>query len=84
MEVRYDIDDEDEELTFEDFLDKKMGDWELSQVQSVYSLGCNCLHDRKNRRPVIKQVQWGKTPADIKMFSLRYCVGIWTTFCVSP
>ncbi|TDH09422.1 hypothetical protein EPR50_G00086600 [Perca flavescens] len=56
MEVRYDIDDEDEELTFEDFLDKKMGDWELSQVQSVYSLGCNCLHDRKNRRPVIKQV----------------------------
>ena len=57
MEVRYDIDDEDEELTFEDFLDKKMKDWELSQVESVYSLACNCLHDRKNRRPVIKQVQ---------------------------
>ncbi|XP_059190355.1 interleukin-1 receptor-associated kinase 4 [Centropristis striata] len=56
MEMRYDIDDEDEELTFEDFLDKKMRDWELSQVESVYSLACNCLHDRKNRRPVIKQV----------------------------
>ncbi|XP_070762860.1 interleukin-1 receptor-associated kinase 4 isoform X2 [Enoplosus armatus] len=57
MEMRYDIDDEDEELTFEDFLDRKMGDWELSQVESIYSLACNCLHERKNRRPVIKQVQ---------------------------
>ncbi|XP_039988417.1 interleukin-1 receptor-associated kinase 4 isoform X3 [Xiphias gladius] len=56
MEVRYDIDDEDEELTLEDFLDKKMKDWELSQVETTYSLACNCLHDRKNRRPVIKQV----------------------------
>ncbi|KAM6927091.1 interleukin-1 receptor-associated kinase 4 isoform 3-T3 [Lycodopsis pacificus] len=56
MEMRYDIDDEDEELTFEDFLDKKMRDWDLSQVESIYSLACNCLHDRKNRRPVIKQV----------------------------
>uniref|UniRef100_A0A669CPW2 Interleukin-1 receptor-associated kinase 4 n=1 Tax=Oreochromis niloticus TaxID=8128 RepID=A0A669CPW2_ORENI len=57
MEMRYDIDDEDEELTLEDFVDKKMKDWELSQVESIYSLACNCLHDRKNRRPVIRQVQ---------------------------
>lgn len=57
MDMRYDIDDEDEELTFEDFLDKKMRDWELSQVESIYSLACNCLLERKNRRPVIKQVQ---------------------------
>lgn len=56
MEMRYDIDDEDEELTLEDFVDKKMKDWELSQVESIYSLACNCLHDRKNRRPVIRQV----------------------------
>ncbi|XP_069551363.1 interleukin-1 receptor-associated kinase 4 isoform X1 [Brachyistius frenatus] len=56
MEMRYDIDDEDEELTLEDFLDKKMGDWELSQVESIYSLACNCLFDRKNRRPLIRQV----------------------------
>ncbi|KAM7002568.1 interleukin-1 receptor-associated kinase 4 [Tautogolabrus adspersus] len=56
MEIRYDIDDEDEDLTLEDFLDKKMGSWELSQVESIYSLACNCLHERKNRRPVIKQV----------------------------
>ncbi|KAM3610069.1 uncharacterized protein V6R79_024779 [Siganus canaliculatus] len=56
MEMRYDIDDEDEELTLEDFLDKKMGKWEQSQVESIYSLACNCLHERKNRRPVIRQV----------------------------
>uniref|UniRef100_A0A3B4FDF4 Interleukin-1 receptor-associated kinase 4 n=1 Tax=Pundamilia nyererei TaxID=303518 RepID=A0A3B4FDF4_9CICH len=56
MEMRYDIDDEDEELTLEDFVDKKMKAWELSQVESIYSLACNCLHERKNRRPVIRQV----------------------------
>nr|XP_046250103.1 interleukin-1 receptor-associated kinase 4 isoform X2 [Scatophagus argus] len=56
MEMRYDIDDEDEEITLEDFLDKKMGELELSQAESIYTLACNCLHERKNRRPVIKQV----------------------------
>uniref|UniRef100_A0A7N6AZK9 Interleukin-1 receptor-associated kinase 4 n=1 Tax=Anabas testudineus TaxID=64144 RepID=A0A7N6AZK9_ANATE len=57
MEAHYDIDDEDEDLTLEDFVDKKMSDWELCQVESVYSLACNCLHERKIRRPVIKQVK---------------------------
>ncbi|XP_044212631.1 interleukin-1 receptor-associated kinase 4 isoform X3 [Thunnus albacares] len=57
MDMRYDIDDEDEELTLEDFVDKKLRDWGLSQVESIYSLACNCLHERKNRRPVIRQVQ---------------------------
>lgn len=56
MDMRYDIDDEDEELTLENFLDKKMGDSELSQAESIYTLACSCLHERKNRRPVIKQV----------------------------
>ncbi|XP_074533667.1 interleukin-1 receptor-associated kinase 4 isoform X2 [Halichoeres trimaculatus] len=56
MDMRYDIDDEDEDLTLEDFLDKNMGDWELSHVESIYLLACHCLNDRKNRRPVIKQV----------------------------
>ncbi|XP_076589150.1 interleukin-1 receptor-associated kinase 4 [Chaetodon auriga] len=56
MDMRYDIDDEDEELTLENFLDKKMGYSELSQAESIYTLACNCLHERKNRRPVIKQV----------------------------
>ncbi|XP_053282153.1 interleukin-1 receptor-associated kinase 4 isoform X1 [Pleuronectes platessa] len=56
MEVRYDIEDEDEDLTLDDIIDKKMTDWELSQVESIYSLACNCLHERKNRRPHINQV----------------------------
>uniref|UniRef100_A0AAQ5XYN9 Interleukin-1 receptor-associated kinase 4 n=1 Tax=Amphiprion ocellaris TaxID=80972 RepID=A0AAQ5XYN9_AMPOC len=57
MDVRYEIDDEDEKLTLEDFLDKKMRDWQLSHAATIYSLACHCLHDRKNRRPVIKQVK---------------------------
>lgn len=57
MEVRYDIDDEDEELTLEDFVDQNMRDWELSQVESVYTLASNCLHERKNRRPIMEQVE---------------------------
>uniref|UniRef100_A0A667WMC8 Interleukin-1 receptor-associated kinase 4 n=1 Tax=Myripristis murdjan TaxID=586833 RepID=A0A667WMC8_9TELE len=56
MELRYDIDDEDDDLTLEDFLDTKMRDWELAQVESVYSLACSCLNERKIRRPAIKQV----------------------------
>ncbi|XP_061577058.1 interleukin-1 receptor-associated kinase 4 [Cololabis saira] len=56
MEVRYNIDDEDEELTLQDFVDKKMRDWEMSQVESIYCLASNCLHDRRNMRPAIKQV----------------------------
>ncbi|KAM4553737.1 interleukin-1 receptor-associated kinase 4 [Fundulus diaphanus] len=56
MDIRDDIDDEDEDLTLEQFVDRKMTDWELSQVESIYCLASNCLDDRKNRRPVIKQV----------------------------
>ncbi|XP_036003208.1 interleukin-1 receptor-associated kinase 4-like [Fundulus heteroclitus] len=57
MDIRDDIDDEDEDLTLEQFVDGKMTDWELSQVESIYCLASSCLDDRKNRRPVIKQVQ---------------------------
>uniref|UniRef100_A0A3B5MU60 Interleukin-1 receptor-associated kinase 4 n=1 Tax=Xiphophorus couchianus TaxID=32473 RepID=A0A3B5MU60_9TELE len=57
MDIRDDIDDEDEDLTLEQILDREMTDWELSQVESIYCLASNCLDDRKNRRPFIKQVQ---------------------------
>lgn len=56
MEAPSAIDDEDEELTFEGFLDTKMEDVELGQAESVYTLACSCLQDRKNQRPVSKQV----------------------------
>ncbi|CAL8359266.1 unnamed protein product [Lota lota] len=56
MELRYEIDDEDEDLTLEDFLDKKMSDTDMAQVERTYALACNCLQDRKVKRPTIKQV----------------------------
>ncbi|XP_011605781.1 interleukin-1 receptor-associated kinase 4 isoform X1 [Takifugu rubripes] len=56
MEVPSAIEDEDEELTFEGFLDTKMEDVQLGQAESVYTLACSCLQDRKNQRPVSKQV----------------------------
>ncbi|CAL8261022.1 unnamed protein product [Merluccius merluccius] len=56
MELRYDIDDEDEDLTLADFLDKKMSDIDMAQAERTYSVACNCLNDRKARRPTIKQV----------------------------
>ncbi|CAG08651.1 unnamed protein product, partial [Tetraodon nigroviridis] len=54
--VTFTIDDEDEELTLEGFLDKKMEDVDFSQAESVYTLACSCLQDRKNQRPLSKQV----------------------------
>lgn len=56
MDFRDDIDDEDEELTLEGFVDVKMKDWDMGQVQSVYALASNCLYDQKNRRPLVRQV----------------------------
>lgn len=56
MDWRYDIEDEKEELTLESFVDKKMKDWEMGQVQSVYALACNCLYEERKRRPLITQV----------------------------
>lgn len=60
MEVTFMIEDEDEELTLEGFLDKKMEDVDHSQAESVYTLACSCLQDRKNQRPVSKQVGRGR------------------------
>lgn len=62
MEVMDHIDAEDEELTFEDFLDKKMEDCEPSGAEAVYTLACSCLHGRSNQRPVMQQVRPAVTP----------------------
>lgn len=56
MDLKDNIEDEDEDLTLEGFVDKRMRDWEMGQVQSVFALSCNCLQDQKNRRPLISQV----------------------------
>lgn len=54
MEMKSEI--EEEELTLEDFVDKKIRDLEMPQVERTFSLACNCLSDRKNKRPVMKEV----------------------------
>ncbi|KAG7521690.1 Interleukin-1 receptor-associated kinase 4 [Solea senegalensis] len=69
LELRYDIDDEEEELTLEDIIDKKMSDWELNQVKIVYTLACSCLHEMKNKRPVITQIL-SKVEGVVKSISL--------------
>ncbi|XP_061825575.1 interleukin-1 receptor-associated kinase 4 isoform X1 [Nerophis lumbriciformis] len=56
MDMRHDIDDEDEDLTLKAFVDKRMSDWDLSLAESVYVLASSCLHERKNRRPLVSQV----------------------------
>ncbi|XP_077567089.1 interleukin-1 receptor-associated kinase 4 [Stigmatopora nigra] len=56
MDMRHDIDDKDEELTLEAFVDQKMSDWDGNQVAMVYSLAADCLQERKNRRPLVTQV----------------------------
>lgn len=75
MEAMYHIDDEDEELTFEDFLDKKMGEGERSGAETIYTLACSCLHERRNKRPLIKQVR----PAGLTDWSGRLGQG-WANF----
>ncbi|XP_061533996.1 interleukin-1 receptor-associated kinase 4 isoform X3 [Phycodurus eques] len=72
MDMRHDIDDEDEDLTLEAFVDKSMNDWDMSQVDDVYSLAGSCLHERKNRRPLITQVL-SKLNGVIKNISLESC-----------
>ncbi|XP_029471054.1 interleukin-1 receptor-associated kinase 4 isoform X2 [Rhinatrema bivittatum] len=48
---------EDEEKTIEDYVDEKIGQEYFSTVEEMFSLASRCLHQLKNRRPVIKTVQ---------------------------
>lgn len=56
MDFRYDIEDKDEEMTLESFVDKRMKDWDMGQVHSVFALACSCLQEQKNKRPLVSQV----------------------------
>lgn len=47
---------EDEDLTLEEFRDTKMQDWDLNSVERMYNVACQCLSERKNRRPLMKEV----------------------------
>ncbi|KAJ8374140.1 hypothetical protein SKAU_G00047200 [Synaphobranchus kaupii] len=54
MEMKDEI--EDEEITLEDFVDKKMEDCEQPAVEKMFSLAQHCLNERRGRRPDIRQV----------------------------
>ncbi|KAK2834777.1 hypothetical protein Q7C36_015478 [Tachysurus vachellii] len=54
MEMKDEI--EDEEITLEEFIDKKMMDWDMESVERMYNVASQCLSERKNRRPLIKEV----------------------------
>ncbi|XP_061495902.1 interleukin-1 receptor-associated kinase 4 isoform X2 [Rhineura floridana] len=48
---------EDEEKTIEDYIDGKMSSWNISSIEQMYSIACQCLQEKKNRRPDIKTVK---------------------------
>uniref|UniRef100_A0A4W5L1T2 non-specific serine/threonine protein kinase n=1 Tax=Hucho hucho TaxID=62062 RepID=A0A4W5L1T2_9TELE len=54
MEMKDEIDEE--EMALEDFVDKKMTDWDLPLVERTYFLASDCLSDKKNKRPLMEQV----------------------------
>ncbi|KAK1166847.1 hypothetical protein AOXY_G11467 [Acipenser oxyrinchus oxyrinchus] len=47
---------EDEEMTIEDYVDKKMEDFDMPSVEKMYSVATQCLNERKTRRPDMKKV----------------------------
>lgn len=54
MEMKDEIDEE--EMALEDFVDKKMTDWDLPLVERTYFLASDCLSDKKNKRPLMEEV----------------------------
>ncbi|XP_013931169.1 PREDICTED: interleukin-1 receptor-associated kinase 4-like [Thamnophis sirtalis] len=47
---------EDEEKTIEDYVDKKISNWNITSIEHMYSIAAPCLHEKKNRRPDIERV----------------------------
>ncbi|XP_053261545.1 interleukin-1 receptor-associated kinase 4 isoform X1 [Podarcis raffonei] len=47
---------EDEEKTIQDYVDEKMSSWNIASIEQMYSVACQCLHEKKNRRPDSKTV----------------------------
>lgn len=54
MEMKDEI--EDEEITLEEFIDKKVLDWDMESGERMYNVASQCLSERKNRRPLMKEV----------------------------
>uniref|UniRef100_A0A8C6YET8 Interleukin-1 receptor-associated kinase 4 n=1 Tax=Naja naja TaxID=35670 RepID=A0A8C6YET8_NAJNA len=48
---------EDEEKTIEDYVDKKISNWNITLIEQMYLIASPCLHEKKNRRPDIEKVK---------------------------
>uniref|UniRef100_A0A2D4FAG9 Protein kinase domain-containing protein n=1 Tax=Micrurus corallinus TaxID=54390 RepID=A0A2D4FAG9_MICCO len=48
---------EDEEKTIEDYVDKKISNWNITLIEQMYLIASPCLHEKKNRRPDIERVK---------------------------
>ncbi|XP_067855614.1 interleukin-1 receptor-associated kinase 4-like isoform X2 [Heptranchias perlo] len=54
LDIKEEIDDE--EMTIEDYVDKKMQDWDSVAIEKMYLTASQCLNEKKNKRPDIKKV----------------------------
>ncbi|XP_043943347.1 interleukin-1 receptor-associated kinase 4 [Protopterus annectens] len=55
LDIKEDI--EDDEMTIEDYVDKKLGTWDSESIEQMYSIASQCLHDNKKKRPTVEKVQ---------------------------
>lgn len=55
MEMKDEIDDE--EVSLEDFIDQKMKDWRMQEVEKMYEVASQCLCEKKNKRPLVTEVR---------------------------
>ncbi|XP_051886170.1 interleukin-1 receptor-associated kinase 4-like isoform X2 [Pristis pectinata] len=54
LDIKEEIDEE--EKTIEDYVDKKMHDWNSVAIKKMYSTARQCLNEKKNKRPDITEV----------------------------
>ncbi|XP_072915647.1 interleukin-1 receptor-associated kinase 4-like isoform X2 [Hemitrygon akajei] len=54
LDIKEEIDEE--EKTVEDYVDKKMHDWNSVSIKKMYLTARQCLHVKKNKRPSITEV----------------------------
>ncbi|XP_017554874.2 interleukin-1 receptor-associated kinase 4 isoform X1 [Pygocentrus nattereri] len=74
IEMKHEI--EDEEITLEEFVDKRMEDWDMESVEKMFTVASQCLKEGKNRRPQLKEVCvcHFSTASSIFLSLYSYCI----------
>ncbi|XP_041071882.1 interleukin-1 receptor-associated kinase 4 isoform X1 [Carcharodon carcharias] len=54
LDIKEEIDDE--EMSVEDYIDKKMEHWDSVAIEKMYLIASHCLNEKKNKRPDITTV----------------------------